>query len=33
VRINGLEFDTVHDPVDFLTKEYGKNYMTPKPRA
>jgi len=32
VRINGLEFDTVHDPVGFLTDEYGPDFMTPKPR-
>lgn len=32
VHINGIAFDTVSDPIDFLTQEYGKNFMTPKPR-
>lgn len=32
VHINGLSFDTVHDPIDFLRKEYGDGFMTPKPR-
>ncbi|KAJ8561599.1 hypothetical protein ON010_g8083 [Phytophthora cinnamomi] len=32
VTINGMPFDTVHDPNFFLTEAYGKDYMTPKPR-
>ncbi|KAG7385254.1 hypothetical protein PHYPSEUDO_001723 [Phytophthora pseudosyringae] len=32
VTINGLRFDTVHDPNYFLVKMYGDDYMTPKPR-
>ncbi|POM74475.1 Hypothetical protein PHPALM_8562 [Phytophthora palmivora] len=32
VTINGMPFDTVHDPNFFLTEAYGPNYMTPKPR-
>ncbi|KAF1776979.1 hypothetical protein GQ600_3591 [Phytophthora cactorum] len=32
VTINGMPFDTVHDPQFFLTEAYGPNYMTPKPR-
>lgn len=32
VRINGREFDTVHDPKDFLRREYGEDYMLPQPR-
>ncbi|KAG6968053.1 hypothetical protein JG688_00005985 [Phytophthora aleatoria] len=33
VTINGMPFDTVHDPQFFLTEAYGPNYMTPKPRS
>lgn len=32
VMINGVPFDTVHDPKFFLTEAYGDDYMTPKPR-
>ncbi|POM74474.1 Hypothetical protein PHPALM_8561 [Phytophthora palmivora] len=32
VTINGMPFDTVHDPKYFLTAAYGPNYMTPRPR-
>lgn len=32
VTINGMPFDTVHDPEFFLTEAYGPNYMTPKAR-
>jgi len=32
VTINGMPFDTVHDPDFFLTETYGPDYMTPKPR-
>ncbi|GMF42664.1 unnamed protein product [Phytophthora lilii] len=32
VNINGLPFDTVHDPHYFLESEYGKDYLKPKPR-
>ncbi|KAE8913728.1 hypothetical protein PF005_g4385 [Phytophthora fragariae] len=32
VTINGMPFDTVHDPDFFLREAYGPNYMTPKPR-
>ncbi|ETL30231.1 hypothetical protein F441_17220 [Phytophthora nicotianae CJ01A1] len=32
VTINGMPFDTVHDPKFFLAEAYGPNYMTPKPR-
>ncbi|KAG6608819.1 voltage-gated potassium channel subunit beta [Phytophthora cinnamomi] len=32
VTINGVPFDTVHDPDFFLTESYGTDYMTPKPR-
>ncbi|EEY68955.1 uncharacterized protein PITG_05105 [Phytophthora infestans T30-4] len=32
VTINGMQFDTVHDPHFFLAEAYGPNYMTPKPR-
>ncbi|GMF11041.1 unnamed protein product [Phytophthora lilii] len=33
VTINGMPFNTVHDPHFFLTEAYGPNYMTPKPRT
>ncbi|RLN10475.1 hypothetical protein BBJ28_00025568, partial [Nothophytophthora sp. Chile5] len=29
VKINGVEFDTVADPVDFLLEEYGASYLKP----
>ncbi|KAE9014103.1 hypothetical protein PF005_g4384 [Phytophthora fragariae] len=32
VTINGMPFDTVHDPDFFLKEAYGPNYMTPKRR-
>ncbi|KAJ8578405.1 hypothetical protein ON010_g797 [Phytophthora cinnamomi] len=32
VTINGMPFDTVHDPDFFLREAYGPNYMTPKRR-
>ncbi|KAL3661206.1 hypothetical protein V7S43_013813 [Phytophthora oleae] len=32
VTINGLPFDTVHDPNYFLIEMYGDHYMSPKPR-
>ncbi|RLN45216.1 hypothetical protein BBJ29_005169 [Phytophthora kernoviae] len=32
VTINGMAFDTVHDPKFFLEEAYGEDYMTPKPR-
>lgn len=32
VMLHGMEYDTVADPVFFLKREYGSNYMTPKPR-
>ncbi|KAG6948576.1 hypothetical protein JG688_00015032 [Phytophthora aleatoria] len=32
VTINGLPFDTVHDPDYFLKETYGDDYMIPKPR-
>ncbi|GMF50113.1 unnamed protein product [Phytophthora fragariaefolia] len=32
VSINGLLFDTVHDPKYFLEREYGNDYLKPKPR-
>ncbi|KAL3661199.1 hypothetical protein V7S43_013806 [Phytophthora oleae] len=32
VTINGMPFDTVHDPEFFLTEAYGPNYMKPKAR-
>ncbi|KAG6608820.1 voltage-gated potassium channel subunit beta [Phytophthora cinnamomi] len=32
VTINGMPFDTVHDPKYFLREAYGDDYMTPKPR-
>ncbi|KAG7376394.1 hypothetical protein PHYBOEH_001548 [Phytophthora boehmeriae] len=32
VTINGVPFDTVHDPKYFLLEMYGDDYMTPKPR-
>lgn len=31
VRMNGVEYDTLADPVDFLVHEYGTDYMVPKP--
>ncbi|KAG1695261.1 hypothetical protein DVH05_020641 [Phytophthora capsici] len=33
VTINGMPFDTVHDPKFFLIKVYGPNYMTPRRRG
>ncbi|DAZ92778.1 TPA: hypothetical protein N0F65_012455, partial [Lagenidium giganteum] len=33
VYMNGLAFNTVADPIDFLTAEYGDDYMVPKPRG
>ncbi|DBA05162.1 TPA: hypothetical protein N0F65_005012 [Lagenidium giganteum] len=33
VRMNGMEFDTLADPIDFLKAEYGDNYMVPQPRG
>lgn len=33
VRVNGVEYNTVADPLDFLTAEYGANYMTAKRRS
>jgi hypothetical protein len=33
VTINGMPFDSVHDPKFFLTEAYGPDYMTPKQRA
>ncbi|GMF22810.1 unnamed protein product [Phytophthora fragariaefolia] len=32
VSINGVLFDTVHDPKHFLEQEYGDDYLKPKPR-
>ncbi|GMF50114.1 unnamed protein product [Phytophthora fragariaefolia] len=32
VVINGLPYDTVHDPDYFLLEEYGPDYKKPKPR-
>ncbi|KAG1704846.1 hypothetical protein DVH05_004875 [Phytophthora capsici] len=32
VTINGLPFDTVHDPNYFLVEMYGDHFMSPKPR-
>ncbi|KAG7391942.1 hypothetical protein PHYBOEH_006535 [Phytophthora boehmeriae] len=32
VTVNGMQFDTVHDPEFFLEEAYGEDYMTPKPR-
>ncbi|ETK86896.1 hypothetical protein L915_08552 [Phytophthora nicotianae] len=32
VTLNGLSFDTLHDPNYFLTQEYGSDYLKPKPR-
>ncbi|GMF89039.1 unnamed protein product [Phytophthora fragariaefolia] len=32
VKINGLSFDTVHDPNYFLERMYGEQYMVPRPR-
>ncbi|POM74473.1 Hypothetical protein PHPALM_8560 [Phytophthora palmivora] len=32
VTINGMPFNTVHDPQYFLTEAYGADYMTPKHR-
>ncbi|KAJ8524334.1 hypothetical protein ON010_g16785 [Phytophthora cinnamomi] len=29
VKLNGVEYDTVADPVDFLMEEYGASYMRP----
>ncbi|KAI9913863.1 hypothetical protein PsorP6_005545 [Peronosclerospora sorghi] len=33
VTINGMPFDTVHDPQYFLTESYGPDYMTPHSRT
>ncbi|KAG7385248.1 hypothetical protein PHYPSEUDO_001717 [Phytophthora pseudosyringae] len=33
VTINGMPFDTVHDPHFFLTEAYGPDYMTPVQRT
>ncbi|KAE9293146.1 hypothetical protein PF008_g24879 [Phytophthora fragariae] len=33
VIINGLPFDTVHDPNYFLVEMYGDDFMVPKPRG
>uniref|UniRef100_A0AAV1TBJ2 Uncharacterized protein n=1 Tax=Peronospora matthiolae TaxID=2874970 RepID=A0AAV1TBJ2_9STRA len=33
VMINGMPFDTVHDPHFFLTEAYGPDYMTPIQRT
>ncbi|EGZ06110.1 hypothetical protein PHYSODRAFT_531945 [Phytophthora sojae] len=33
VTINGMPFDTVHDPDFFLTEAYGDDYMTPQQRT
>ncbi|TMW54974.1 hypothetical protein Poli38472_014745 [Pythium oligandrum] len=33
VTINGIEFDTVADPVDFLEQEYGKEWRVPRRRG
>ncbi|ETN18097.1 hypothetical protein PPTG_03803 [Phytophthora nicotianae INRA-310] len=33
VTINGMPFDTVHDPHFFLTEAYGPDYMTPQQRT
>ncbi|DAZ93998.1 TPA: hypothetical protein N0F65_007242 [Lagenidium giganteum] len=33
VHMNGLAFDSVADPIDFLIAEYGEDYMVPKPRG
>ncbi|KAG6622072.1 uncharacterized protein IUM83_07532 [Phytophthora cinnamomi] len=32
VSINGVPYNTVHDPDFLLLSEYGSDYMTPKPR-
>ncbi|TMW54991.1 hypothetical protein Poli38472_014762 [Pythium oligandrum] len=32
IQMNGLVFNTLADPQDFLVREYGKDYMIPKPR-
>lgn len=32
ISMNGMRFDTLADPIDFLVKEYGEGYMTPRPR-
>ncbi|POM69009.1 Hypothetical protein PHPALM_14756 [Phytophthora palmivora] len=32
VSINGLPFNTLNDPHYFLEKEYGEDYLKPKPR-
>ncbi|KAE9347927.1 hypothetical protein PF008_g7594 [Phytophthora fragariae] len=32
VSINGVPFDTIHDPDFLLLSEYGSDYLTPKPR-
>ncbi|KAK1937108.1 hypothetical protein P3T76_009886 [Phytophthora citrophthora] len=29
VKVNGVKYDTVADPVDFLVEEYGSSYMRP----
>ncbi|KAI9985666.1 hypothetical protein PInf_005058 [Phytophthora infestans] len=33
VTINGMPFDTVHDPHFFLKEAYGPDYMTPQQRT
>ncbi|KAG2992172.1 hypothetical protein PC118_g4714 [Phytophthora cactorum] len=32
VTLNGLPYNSVHDPDYFLTQEYGSDYLKPKPR-
>ncbi|KAG6622071.1 ATP-binding Cassette (ABC) Superfamily [Phytophthora cinnamomi] len=32
ISINGLPFDTIHDPKYLLEEEYGVDYLKPKPR-
>ncbi|DBA05183.1 TPA: hypothetical protein N0F65_005033 [Lagenidium giganteum] len=33
VKMNGVSFDTVADPIDFLVHEYGDEYMVPRRRG
>lgn len=33
VTLNGMQFDTVADPEFLLTREYGEDFMVPKPRT
>ncbi|EEY68951.1 uncharacterized protein PITG_05101 [Phytophthora infestans T30-4] len=33
ITINGMPFDTVNDPLFFLRRAYGQNYMTPRRRG